>query len=148
METGKKIAAGVLPICSETGRMLLIKRGPQQSNPGMWACFGGKFEPEVDKSPKDTAKREFAEESMFTGKYNISRTPLYVNSSNHSMFYTYVGIFGTEFIPDLESAGEADEFGWFSIDELPENLLGGFNEAITNKSKTVENIICFYTNKC
>lgn len=147
METGRKIAAGVMPICSKTGRILLVKRGPHQSNPGTWACFGGKFEEGLDNSPKEAAKREFAEESQFTGKYRISRTPLYVNKNNHSMFYTYVGIFSEEFTPDLTVAGESNEYGWFSYEELPENLLGGFKETVVNKSKTIQNLIAFYTNK-
>lgn len=147
METGKKIASGVLPICPKTGRVLLIKRGPHQSNSNTWACFGGKFEPEIDKSPKDNAKREFAEESMFTGKYNISRRPIYVNENTHSNFYTYIGIFSNEFIPDLTSAGESSEYKWFSIDNLPENLLTDFKESISNKIETIKKIICFYANK-
>lgn len=148
METGKKIAAGVLPICGETGKILLIQRGMHQSNPGTWACFGGKFEDGLDKGPKDTAKREFAEESRYVGKYNISRLPLYVNNNTHSSFYTYVGIFSEEFIPDLESAGEASNYGWFEIDELPDNLLSGFRESIQKKQKTLKHIICFYSKKC
>lgn len=136
-----------MPICSKTGRILLVKRGPHQSNPNTWACFGGKFEEGLDNGPKDNAKREFAEESQFTGKYIISKTPLYVNKNNHSMFYTYVGIFSEEFIPDLTVEGESNEYGWFSIDELPENLLGGFRETVVNKIKTIKNLIAFYTNK-
>lgn len=147
METGKKIAAGVLPICQKTGRILLIKRGPEQSNPGKWACFGGKFEDGLDKGPKETAKREFAEESQFIGKYKISKAPLYVNKNNHSMFYTYVGIFNSEFTPDLTVEKEATEFGWFSIDSLPEDLLGGFKETVVNKSKTLHKLIANITNK-
>ena len=147
METGKKIAAGVFPICSKTGRILIIKRGPHQPKPNTWACFGGKFD-EADKSPKDTAKREFIEESKYIGKYNISRLPLYVNKSNHSLFYTYIGVFNEEFIPDLTSGEEATEYGWFDLDKLPENLLPGFQEALEKKQQTLKNIICFYSNKC
>ena len=147
METGKKIAAGVLPICAKTGKVLVIKRGPNQPKPGLWACFGGKFDT-VDKSPKDTAKREFAEESSYVGKYKISRLPLYVNKNNHSLFYTYIGIFNEEFIPDLEKGQEAVEFGWFHISELTTlDLLPGFQEAIEKKEKTLQNIICFYSGK-
>ena len=107
MKTGKQIASGVLPICKKTGRILVIRRGLNQSNPGMWACFGGKFEDGVDTCPKDNAKREFTEESGYTGKYKISRFPLYVNSDTHSVFYTYVGLFEEEFTPDLENGNEA-----------------------------------------
>ena len=148
MEVGKKIAAGVLPICSKTGRVLMIRRGPNQPHPGLWACFGGKFEDGVDKGPKDTAKREFAEESGYADKYKISKYPLYVNDNNHSSFYTYVGICEEEFIPDLESGNEATDYGWFYLDETPDALLPGFKETIEKKYKTVQNIICFYSGKC
>lgn len=147
METGKKIAAGVLPICKQTGKLLIIKRGPNQSGGGTWACFGGKFEPEADRSPKECAKREFAEESSFTGFYKITRMPLHVNSDNHRIFYTYVGIVGEEFVPDLERGHEATEYGWFSLGELPENLLPGFEETIEKKYHILENIVAFYTKK-
>ena len=146
MEVGKKIAAGVLPICEKTGRILIIKRGPHQPKPGLWACFGGKFD-DADKSPKDTAKREFVEESGYTGKYKISRLPLYVNKNNHSMFYTYVGVFTEEFTPDLESGNEATEYGWFDISSLPSDLLPGFKETIEEKKQVLKNIICFYSEK-
>lgn len=148
METGKKLAAGVMPICSTTGRILLVRRGMHQSNPGTWACFGGKFDDGIDKNPKQTAKREFVEESRYTGKYKISRFPLYVNKDNHSEFYTYVGIFNEEFTPDIESEGEAMDYGWFYIDEMPDSLLNGFKEMIDKKNQTIKNIICFYSGKC
>ncbi len=147
MQVGKKIASGVLPFCKETGRFLIIRRGFNQSNPGMWACFGGKFEPGVDKNPKDNAKREFTEESGYTGRYRISRFPLYVNSDNHSVFYTYVGLFNEEFVPDLENGNEAIDFGWFYLDEMPEALLYGFKEAIEKKHNTLKNIIAFHCKK-
>lgn len=148
METGKKIAAGVLPICIKTGRMLFIRRGPDQPKPGLWACFGGKFEQGVDKTPKDTAKREFLEESGYEGKYKISKFPLYINRDTHSLFYTYVGMCEEEFVPDLENGHEAIDYGWFYQNEVPEALLPGFKETLEKKEKTIQNIICFYSGKC
>lgn len=148
METGRKIAAGVLPICTKTGRLLVVRRGMHQPKPGLWACFGGKFDSEIDKSPKDTAKREFVEESKYTGKYKISKTPLHVNKDNHSAFYTYVGIFDEEFTPDLEAAGEAMDYGWFNLDEMPEGLLPGFKKTLEEKHKTLKKLICFYSGNC
>lgn len=148
METGRKIAAGVLPICKKTGRILIVRRGMNQPKPGTWACFGGKFDSEIDNNPKDTAKREFVEESKYTGKYKISKTPLHVNTDTHSSFYTYIGIFDEEFVPDLEAAGEAIDYGWFYLDETPEGLLPGFKKTLEEKHKTLENIICFYSGNC
>lgn len=148
MEIGKEIAAGILPICSKTGRILMVRRGLHQSNPGTWACFGGKFEENVDKNPKDNAKREFSEESKYNGKYKISNFPLYINKDNHSVFYTYVGIFEQEFTPDIKSGEEAMDYGWFYLYETPEALIDGLREAIEKKHKTLQNIICFYSGKC
>ncbi len=148
METGKRIAAGVLPICISTGRILIIRRGLQQPKPGLWACFGGKFESGVDKESKDTAKREFVEESSYVGKYKISKMPLYVNEDNHSVFYTYVGMFEKEFIPNLDNGNEAIDYGWFYLDETPKEMVPGFKETLQEKHKTLQNIICFYSGKC
>lgn len=148
MKTEKVIAAGVLPICPKTGRILLIRRGMHQTNPGLWACLGGKFDDSVDKNPKDTGKREFIEESRFSGKYKISKTPLYVNHNNHMNFYTYLGLFSDEFTPDIEKEKEAMDFGWFYINELPNDLVPGFAETIEKKLKTLQRIICFYSKNC
>lgn len=148
METGKRIAAGVLPICAKTGRILIVRRGLNQPGPGLWACFGGKWEPGVDKSPKDTAKREFTEESGYAGTFKISKSPLYINENPQSVFYTFVGIFDEEFTPEIEGKGEAIDYGWFYIGETPEALLPGFKETLEKKEKTLRNIICFYSGKC
>jgi 8-oxo-dGTP pyrophosphatase MutT (NUDIX family) len=146
-ETGKRIAAGVLPLCVKTGRILIIRRGLNQPKPGTWACFGGKFE-ESDQTPKETAKREFIEESGFSGKYKISSTPLYVNNDTHSKFYTFVGLFEEEFSPEIEGKGEAIDYGWFYLGEVPEELLSGFKETLDKKDKVLKNIICFYSGNC
>lgn len=141
----KKIAAGVLPVCSRTGRILLVQRGPSQDGSGTWACLGGMFEDKLDHSPKETAKREFVEESRYIGNYKISSTPLFINKSNHLNFYTYVGLFTEEFIPNIEAEKEAVDFGWFHLDEIPSNLLPGFAETLNNKNKTLRNLIWFNT---
>lgn len=147
MRTEKTIAAGVLPICAKTGRILMVRRGLHQPNPGLWACFGGKFD-DTDRNPKDTAKREFVEESSFAGKYKISSMPLYVNHNNHSDFYTYVGVFDEEFTPEIEKSNEAMDYGWFYIDEVPQEMLPGFRETLEKKYETLKKIICFYSGKC
>lgn len=147
MDTGKKIAAGILAICTKTGRILLARRGHKQPSPGLWAGFGGKKEPE-DKSPKETALREFREESQFTGTFMLSEEPLYVNRNNHSVFYTYVGLFDNEFTPDLGPAGEAIDYGWFYLYEMPEALLPNMKEVLDKKDETIKNLICTHSGVC
>lgn len=144
MKTEKIIAAGVLPICKKTGRIMLIRRGLDQSHPGTWATFGGKHEKGEDKTPKDTALREFVEESGYQGKLKISSGPLDVYDTNHLLFYTFVGLFDEEFVPDLESAGEAIDYGWFFLGEVPSELHPGVKDMMEDNKQTLENIICFY----
>lgn len=147
MRTEKIIAAGVLPICKKTGRVMLIRRGFKQSQPGTWASFGGKFEIGEDKNPKENALREFVEESGYEGKFKISNKPLDVYNTNHLRFYTFVGLFNEEFVPDLEKEQEAVDFGWFNIDELPDDLHPGVIDMFKIKTKTIKKIITFFKNK-
>jgi 8-oxo-dGTP pyrophosphatase MutT (NUDIX family) len=144
MKNEKVIAAGVLPICTKTGRVMLIRRGFNQPQPGTWATFGGKYEKGDDLNPKDNAMREFVEESGFYGKSN---KPLDVLDSNHLRFYTFVGLFDEEFVPDLEKEEEAIDYGWFYLGEFPEDLHPGVSEMLEKSRKTMENIICFFHNK-
>jgi len=145
MKTQKQIAAGVLPVCPKTGRILLVRRGQNQDQPGEWACFGGGFENDLDADPKANAKREFKEESRYEGQYKISKMPLHVQKNNHIDFYTFIGIFDEEFKPDIESEGEAVDYGWFYPDETPEELLSGFRETLIEKRKIIQRIICFFS---
>src|ERR1035437_8990860 len=111
METGKMIAAGILAVCSTTGRILLCRRGMKGQNPNCWATFGGKFEECEDKNPKDAAKREFKEETSYDGPMAISKNVLYINSDNHLVFYNYIGVVKEEFTPIIDE--ESLDSGWF-----------------------------------
>jgi ADP-ribose pyrophosphatase YjhB (NUDIX family) len=147
MKNNKVIAAGVLPICTKTGRVLLIRRGFNQPKPGTWATFGGKYEEGADLNPKDNAMREFVEESGYHGKFKISNKPLDVLDSNHLRFYTFIGLFDEEFIPDLEKGNEAIDYGWFYYGEFPEDLHPGVIDMLGKNKNTIEKIICFFYDK-
>jgi 8-oxo-dGTP pyrophosphatase MutT (NUDIX family) len=145
METGKEIAAGIIPIHPSTGKILMIRRGMDQSYPNMWSFFGGKFEIK-DKTPKETAKREFSEESGIEHiKYYISSKPIYVNDNNHCRFYNFLGIFIEQFVPDLEKENEAQDYGWFSLDNLPHNMHPGAIELFKEKGNLISELIKFYS---
>lgn len=109
----------------------------------MWSFFGGKFEDE-DGNPKETAKREFKEESGIDGmKYHISTKPIYVNDDNHLRFYNYMGVFSEQFVPDLEKEDEAKDYGWFSLDKLPHNMHPGAIELFDKKMDLFKEVIAF-----
>jgi len=143
MDTGKRIAAGIIPIHPESGKIMMIRRGMDQSMPNTWSFFGGKFD-EVDKHPKVTAKREFREESGIDYiKYYISSKPIFVNDSNHLRFYNYIGVFTQLFIPDLEKENEAQDYGWFDLDNLPHNMHPGAVELFEKKIDVLRRVIDF-----
>lgn len=137
----KVIAAGVLPLCPSTGRVLLNLRGANQPEPLTWSCWGGKFEEDVDTTPKDCAKREFWEESRCDVPYTISKSEFYLYDSNHVQFWTFLGIFREEFIPNIEIEKEAQSYGWFELDHLPLPLLDGFEEMLEDKKSDLYKII-------
>lgn len=141
METGKKIAAGIIPIHPPSGRVMMIRRGMHQSCPNTWSFFGGGFE-EEDGNPKETAKREFNEESGLNNiKYYISSKPIYVNDNNHLRFYNYIGVFTEQFVPDLEKENEAQDYGWFTLDKLPHNMHPGALELFQQKKYLIQEVI-------
>jgi 8-oxo-dGTP pyrophosphatase MutT (NUDIX family) len=104
----KVIAAGLIAICPETGRFLLLKRRDTVKFPGHWGLPAGSFD-EKDGYPKITAIREFKEETGYNGPVKISKEPIYVRSDNHINFYFYVGILPNEFTPDLKGEGKNGE---------------------------------------
>ena len=145
--TDKRLAAGIIPICTSTSRILLCRRGFEGSHPNCWGLFGGTFE-EVDNIPKETAKREFDEETKYEGTYQISSTPIHTNESNFLTYYTYVGLFDDEFEPDVngedEHSQENIDYGWFELGEMPDGMIPELSEVFKTKNTLLENIILKY----
>lgn len=141
MKTKKVIAAGIIPLHPMSGKIMMIRRGFDQPEPNTWSFFGGKFD-DSDMHPKETAKREFKEESGVSDiRYYISSKPIFVNDSNHLRFYNYIGIFSSQFTPDLEKENEAQDYGWFDLDSLPHNLHPGARETLDNSMYLIRELI-------
>ena len=85
----KLIGAGILAIEKTEGKILMGRRGMKGQNPNTWAPFGGTFE-EKDDIPRNTAIREFIEETQCTEKFLMKKEPLYVCEDNHVKFYSYI----------------------------------------------------------
>lgn len=130
MDKNKLIAAGILAIDKNTGDILLVKRSKLVPNPNKWATVGGKKDPE-DENTKETAIREFGEEVQPDIPYKISKKPFYINENERLKFYTYLGIFENKFVPILNE--ENIEYGWFDLNELPDNLLPACEEMFAEK---------------
>jgi 8-oxo-dGTP pyrophosphatase MutT (NUDIX family) len=120
MNKKKLIAAGILAIDKNTGDILLVKRSGLVPNPNKWATVGGKKDPE-DENTRVTAIREFSEEVQPDGSYKLSKLPFFINETKNLKFYTYLGVFDNKFVPILNE--ENADYGWFNINDLPEDLL-------------------------
>jgi 8-oxo-dGTP pyrophosphatase MutT (NUDIX family) len=134
----KKIGAGILAIDRHSGQILICRRGMGGSFPNTWATFGGTFD-EEDGTPKHTAKREFWEETQVEAPYQISTEPFYMNTNQFIDFYTYIGIFDgkPEVIINEESLG----YAWVDLENMPFNLMPGFEEMLDAKRKELKKLI-------
>ena len=134
----KKIGAGIFAIDKNSGKILLCQRGLDTSFSEMWAVFGGTFE-ERDGTPKQTAKREFFEETGCVVDYKISREPFFLNSNRFIDFYTYLGVFDGQ--PEIRINEESLSYGWFHIDNLPTNIIPGMGEMLDDKMPEIKRLI-------
>ena len=134
----KKIGAGVFLIDKKSGKILLCQRSKDSSFPMYWAVFGGTFE-NKDVTPKKTAKREFWEETDVKSKFKISKEPFYVNSNRFIDFYTYLGISNGQ--PEIRINEESLSYGWFHLNQLPENLIPGLKEMVEDKMPEIKSLI-------
>lgn len=113
-------AAGILAVDKNSGKVLLVKRSQLCPHPYLWANAGGKMDPD-ETDPRVTAVREFKEEVQPDEAYELSKIPLIITNEGPVKFYTYIGFFNNKFVPVLNE--ENTEYGWFDLDDLPENLL-------------------------
>jgi len=151
--TEKVIAAGLLAICPETGRFLMLKRRNNVKYSNYWSLPGGHFEVN-DVYPKITAVREFREETGYDGVIKISKQPLCVYKNNHLNFYTYVAILPFEFTPELKGdctcGNENVDFRWFSVSykwDLNEDIMPSLDNILQTKESKLIKIINKFKDK-
>lgn len=136
----KHIAAGIFAIDTQTGKVLLDRRSMDSYFPNTWGLFGGTFD-KIDEFPKETAKREFWEETKVNVPYKISKKPFHINEENIYTFYTYIGLFDGQF--DVIISDESAGFGWFDLESLPENLIPGLKLLMEEKGNEIKSFIIF-----
>ena len=115
-QPSKHRGAGILPIARSSGKILLGLRAMGGGHEETWASFGGGAGNK--ETPRQTALREFYEETGFSGK--IGLMPFWIGTSGPSknpkrVYHLFVGIVPTEFEPKLNM--EHSEAKWFTYDE-------------------------------
>lgn len=130
-------AAGTL-ILANTGRVLLLKRADGEG----WDQPGGMSEPD-DDDPSTTAIRELDEETGFSAALLDCIDSFTIRRLRDGRLVTYmpraperaeleyalfVCTFREEFVPALTS--EHTDWGWFEVDEPPEDIHPGTGLAL------------------
>lgn len=121
--------AGLIIMCSTTGRILLPLRSEQVEQPHTWGTWGGAIDDGED--PKAAAVREMREESGIKIDPR-SVTKLFVFRKGSFTYTTFLAMVDVEFKPRLDQETERAE--WFAPDDLPRPLHFGLR-AVLDDSK-------------
>ncbi len=121
------VAGGVLVFCISTKRFLLLKRSKHVYEPNTWGIISGKMD-EGETSVIEAVVREAEEE---TGYQLETLQPSYVFKSGQFTFYNFIAFVDEEFVPKLN--WENTDYGWFELEEFPENLHFGVVKLIENE---------------
>jgi ADP-ribose pyrophosphatase YjhB (NUDIX family) len=110
------VGAAVL-VRDDQGRVLLVKRGPTSSMPGLWCIPAGYVD--YGEEIREAARRELQEE---TGLVAEVGEVVFVRSNFHDPAKLTVGIWfeGTIIDGELKAGDDAVDVGWFRLDGLPE----------------------------
>lgn len=107
-------AAGILPICKSTGRILISFRSEQVNEPHTWGTFGGKMD--KGETPVQAAERELLEETGYVGKYELIEAYIFVAPGNKFKYHNFIGIVEEEFDPHYD--WETEDSKWMTLKEL------------------------------
>lgn len=132
--------AGVLTRAKDTGRWLVALRGPGTPQPLTWAVVGGKTEP--GEFPRQTAAREFREETGFAGSVRLRELYRWRSPRSPFIYHTFLGETPTEWEPQLTA--ETAAFRWCRLDELlalsPKHF--GLVALLENTLETLKEMSC------
>lgn len=132
--------AGIIPISTKTGRILLSLRGENQEEPLTWASWGGVSL--VGENPYQTAMREFHEETLYSGHTTLFPCCEQSDPITNFCYTTFIGVISEEFVPILDC--ETKDFLWVTLSELYSNKLklhSKFKLSLIDAKSTLKNIL-------
>lgn len=103
-------------VWDQQGRILLVKRAPDATQPGKWSIPAGYVD--YGEDVRSGAARELREE---TGLVADVGEPVWVATNFHDPSKVTVGIWfaGTVVGGELAAGDDAAAVGWFALDALP-----------------------------
>lgn len=113
------IAAGILPIAKDTGRILVNHRSEYVNEPNTWGVWGGALK--QGESPRQGALTEFQEETEFNDDIQLIPSYVFKKERNGEIVFEYhnfIGLLDSEFEPSLD--WESQGYKWLTYSELLE----------------------------
>jgi 8-oxo-dGTP pyrophosphatase MutT (NUDIX family) len=127
--------AGILLICPQTKRVLLVLRSRFVNEPGTWGIPGGAID-NKQESPEAAAKREANEEVGYSGPIEMHDAYVFKAPNSNFTYYNFIGIIDEEFEPTLD--WENSDAQWFELDNLPSPLHFGIKALLSNSMSMIE----------
>jgi 8-oxo-dGTP pyrophosphatase MutT (NUDIX family) len=112
---GEIFATGVLPICTNSGRICLAWRSPLVTVGSCWGTIGGAAT--IALSLRHNAVRELQEETGYCDEIELH--PAYVFREHEFEYHNFIGLVPQEFSLKAEAANrwETDELCWCPLNE-------------------------------
>ena len=125
-------SVGVMIINKNNNNILLLKRSKTSTYSGYWTFLSGGMN--KDESPIEALKREIIEEIVVNPNKIVYKFFKTYNDTN-SIYNVFIGEVNNEFKCILND--ENEEYGWFSLDNLPTplfpNLISKLNDIFKGK---------------
>ena len=113
------VAAGVLVLCTETNKILLLLRSSEGTGGNTWNLLSGGIN--EGENVLEGLKREVSEEISINPDIIDYEFIHQEDGLNNTLkFHYYEGFVNEEFIATLDE--ENTDYGWFSKDDLPSPL--------------------------
>ena len=130
------LAVAVL-LRDDEDRILMVKRGPGSSRPGLWSIPAGYMD--YGEEVRAAAARELIEE---TGLVVEVGDPVFVATNFHDPLKVSVCIWfsGTVVGGDPVPGSDAVDLGWFALDDLPE-LAFDTDTALIERMRSEDSVV-------
>ena len=110
------VGAGILPISKQTGKILVALRSHAVNEPNTWGAWGGKVDDEHRKDLQGEARREFEEETGYSGHMDLYPAHVFHSQGGGFEYHNFIGTLDEEFEP--KSNWETNDHKWVTWDEL------------------------------
>ena len=132
------VASG--PVIIEKNRVLLNRHGTTKEEQTIWKFVGGKVEENEiggENSLENTAKRKVLEEMGIKIHNLVPIKPMLIPHPTKPNLFVVLIHYLAERVGEIKPGDEIVEYGWFNIENLPENCAPNIKPVIEEYKKNI-----------